>query len=126
MPRMSHGSVLSLNQSPVVGEGREFEAEAAQIAPCPPVPDSGFWPFGFLFRELQLDPANLLPTDEATVHNLQRLGAEMCDPGSVKLRGVPVVLGIMDNQFAELLEGNLSVGDDLVIGTEEAFNGGAR
>jgi len=37
------------------------------------------------------------------------------------LRAVPVTLGLMENQFAELLEGDLKEGQQLVTGTESAL-----
>jgi HlyD family secretion protein len=37
------------------------------------------------------------------------------------LRAVPVTLGLMDNQFAELVTGDLSEGEAVVTGTESAF-----
>jgi HlyD family secretion protein len=36
------------------------------------------------------------------------------------LRAVPVTLGLTDNQFAELVEGNLQQGQEVVTGTEDA------
>jgi HlyD family secretion protein len=37
------------------------------------------------------------------------------------LRAVPVILGLIENQFAELLEGSLSEGQEVVTGIETAF-----
>jgi HlyD family secretion protein len=37
------------------------------------------------------------------------------------LRAVPVTLGLTDNQFAEVLEGDLSDGQEVVTGTEDAL-----
>ena len=37
------------------------------------------------------------------------------------LRAVPVTLGLIENQYAELLEGNLHEGDEVVTGTESAI-----
>jgi HlyD family secretion protein len=37
------------------------------------------------------------------------------------LRAVPVTLGLIENQFAELVDGELAEGDALVTGTESAF-----
>lgn len=42
------------------------------------------------------------------------------------LRAVPIVVGIFDNQYAELLEGNLTEGQSLVIGLDLSANGSAR
>jgi hypothetical protein len=91
MPRIPHGAMLT-------GDQREFAGESAQTAdaripetpPCQPLPDSGFWPFGFLFPELQDDPDNRLPEDENTVEKLKQLGSTMKDPGPASLPGVPV------------------------------------
>src|SRR5205085_9280278 len=38
--------------------------------------------FGYLFRDLQADPANLLPTSPQTVQALKELGSTMNDPGN--------------------------------------------
>ena len=40
------------------------------------------------------------------------------------LRAVPVTLGLMENQFAEVLDGDLKEGQVIVTGTESAFPGG--
>jgi HlyD family secretion protein len=37
------------------------------------------------------------------------------------LRAVPVTLGLIENQYAELLDGHLSEGQEVVIGTESSF-----
>jgi HlyD family secretion protein len=42
------------------------------------------------------------------------------------LRAVPVTLGLSDNQQAELLEGNLSEGQAVVVGAESAFGPAGR
>jgi HlyD family secretion protein len=35
-----------------------------------------------------------------------------------KLRAVPIVMGISDNRFTEVLEGELEIGQELVTGIE--------
>jgi len=82
----------------LTADQQEFARESAQppgtganqTPPFLPLPDSGFWPFEFLFRGLQDDPENRLPEDENTVEKLKELGSTMKDPGSPSLPGVPV------------------------------------
>jgi HlyD family secretion protein len=48
------------------------------------------------------------------------------DEGSPLLRAVPVTLGLMENQWAELLEGEVKEGQELVTGTAAPVPGGPR
>jgi hypothetical protein len=55
--------------------------------------------------------------NDPTVPSLDHLFAP-CQSCARLLRAVPVTLGLIQNQFAELLAGDLAEDDELVIGTE--------
>ncbi|MGE3313697.1 MAG: hypothetical protein AB7O26_01190, partial [Planctomycetaceae bacterium] len=46
--------------------------------------------------------------------------------GEQFLRAIPIIVGIFDNQFAELVEGELTEGQSLVIGADLSANGSAK
>lgn len=81
MPRIGHGSTLTAAQ---------IEASAIEIAALTKDVSHGFavstpadpTRFGYLFPQLQTDPASLLPESPATVADLVRLGRAMRDTAS--------------------------------------------
>lgn len=77
--KISHGAILPLesDQQTLTDSG---ESKAAAQT----------WPYGYMFRELQDDPENLLPEPGTTVKDLKDLGMwGMIDPGKI-LPGIPV------------------------------------
>jgi len=67
-------------------------------------------------RQIVTDTAKQMSADEkAAATRAQNLRHVWIAEGNF-LRGKPVMTGISDNRFTELIEGNLSEGEDLVVG----------
>ncbi|MCB0058257.1 MAG: hypothetical protein KDE45_14565, partial [Caldilineaceae bacterium] len=83
MPRMTHGSKVSLEavQAAVTAISALNNGIANPIVLAAP---RRLTEFGYMFEDLQADPANLLPQGSTTVENLKRLGETMrdTDPGN--------------------------------------------
>jgi hypothetical protein len=78
MSRMTHGEAPSLESL------REAQTRISSIdmdtrLPFPLATVRQSWPFGYLFFDLQMNPANLLPTSDETVLYLRRLGQTMIE-----------------------------------------------
>lgn len=73
MPRILHGSVVTIDQASDAIETAPLSIPFSMAV----VPD--FKRFDFLFPSLQDYPSNLLPVNDQTVGNLKRLGQSMLD-----------------------------------------------
>jgi nucleoid-associated protein YgaU len=79
MPRLAHGAAVTPEQ--VKKARRDLASGASDSTLFVAAVEPPVQAFGFMFRELQDDDANLLPQAARTNVRLKRLGERMVDPG---------------------------------------------
>src|SRR5690349_8250456 len=78
MPRLGHGSVLTISQIDASAEALADDSRRVPFGFAVSTPADSTQ-FGYLFPGLQSEPGNLLPEDAATVQDLVTLGRAMRD-----------------------------------------------
>src|SRR5262249_16084574 len=86
MPRIRHGTILSLEERMAGGVDMTNDAasnndDQGTVVAGQSTPYSSNTPFCFLFQKLPKNDRNLLTESTATVEDLKQLGDSMLDPG---------------------------------------------